>query len=121
LRKNKSFYYVIVLSLGRTCFRQLKNKRDYLRHRQSYSWLYLARLAAMKEFAFMKVLLFSNKLISILSLFFKTLYEHKFPVPKPIDCNRHCVVMELVDGYPLLVMLVFLMNYFEFEFLLDVI
>ena len=43
-------------SLGRTCFRQLKNKRDYLKHRQSYSWLYLARLAAMKEFAFMKVL-----------------------------------------------------------------
>lgn len=70
--------------LGRTCFRQLKNKRDYLKHRQSYSWLYLARLAAMKEFAFMK-----------------TLYEHEFPVPKPIDYNRHCVVMELVDGYPL--------------------
>ncbi|CAF1026118.1 unnamed protein product [Adineta steineri] len=70
--------------LGRTCFRQLKNKRDYLKHRQSFSWLYLARLAAMKEFAFMK-----------------TLYEHKFPVPKPIDCNRHCVVMQLIDGYPL--------------------
>ncbi|UJR13313.1 hypothetical protein I4U23_000331 [Adineta vaga] len=70
--------------LGRTCFRQLKNKRDYLKHRQGYSWLYLARLAAMKEFAFMK-----------------TLYEHKFPVPKPIDFNRHCIVMELVDGYPL--------------------
>ncbi|CAF1497770.1 unnamed protein product [Adineta steineri] len=30
-----------------------------------------------------------------------TLYEHKFPVPKPIDCNRHCVVMQLIDGYPL--------------------
>ncbi|CAF4784708.1 unnamed protein product [Rotaria sp. Silwood1] len=70
--------------LGRTCFRQLKNKRDYLKHRQGYSWLYLARLAALKEFAFIK-----------------TLYEHKFPVPKPIDLNRHCVVMELIDGYPL--------------------
>jgi len=70
--------------LGRTCFRQLKTKRDYLKHRQGFSWLYLARLAAMKEFAFMK-----------------TLYDHQFPVPKPIDFNRHCVVMELVNGYPL--------------------
>ncbi|CAF1394298.1 unnamed protein product [Rotaria sordida] len=70
--------------LGRTCFRQLKNKRDYLKHRQAYSWLYLARLAAIKEFAFIKVL-----------------HEHKFSVPKPIDLNRHCVVMELIDGYPL--------------------
>ncbi|CAF5208100.1 unnamed protein product, partial [Rotaria magnacalcarata] len=70
--------------LGRTCFRQLKNKRDYLKHRQGYNWLYLARLAALKEFAFIKAL-----------------YEHKFPVPKPIDLNRHCVVMELIDGYPL--------------------
>lgn len=70
--------------LGRTCFRQLKNKRDYLKHRQGFSWLYLARLAAMKEFAFMK-----------------TLFDHGFPVPKPVDFNRHCVVMELVNGYPL--------------------
>jgi len=31
----------------------------------------------------------------------KTLYDHKFPVPKPIDLNRHCVVMELLGGYPL--------------------
>jgi RIO kinase 2 len=45
----------MILSLGRTCFRQLKNKRDYLRHRQIISWLYPARLAATKEFAFMKV------------------------------------------------------------------
>ncbi|CAF1307369.1 unnamed protein product, partial [Didymodactylos carnosus] len=70
--------------LGRTCFRQLKNKRDYLKHRKGFSWLYLARLAATKEFAFMK-----------------TLFDHGFPVPKPVDCNRHCIIMELVDGYPL--------------------
>ena len=24
-----------------------------------------------------------------------------FPVPKPIDFNRHCVLMELVAGHPL--------------------
>ncbi|KAM9253469.1 serine/threonine-protein kinase RIO2 isoform 1-T1 [Dugong dugon] len=70
--------------LGRTSFRNLKNKRDYHKHRHNMSWLYLSRLSAMKEFAYMKAL-----------------YERKFPVPKPIDYNRHAVVMELVNGYPL--------------------
>ena len=41
--------------LGRTSFRTIKANRDYLRHRKTGSWKYLARLAAMKEFAFMKV------------------------------------------------------------------
>lgn len=43
--------------LGRVSFRAVKSKRDYLNHRTSYNWLYLSRLAALKEFAFMKVLL----------------------------------------------------------------
>lgn len=42
--------------LGRTSFRNLKNKRDYHKHRHNVSWLYLSRLSAMKEFAYMKVL-----------------------------------------------------------------
>ncbi|KAH6599920.1 hypothetical protein BASA50_002694 [Batrachochytrium salamandrivorans] len=70
--------------LGRTSFRTIKSNRDYLRHRQTSSWLYMSRLAAMKEYAFMKVL-----------------YENDFPVPEPIDQSRHCVVMELIDAYPL--------------------
>lgn len=41
--------------LGRVSFRAVKSKRDYLKHRRSYNWLYLSRLAALKEFAFMKV------------------------------------------------------------------
>lgn len=41
--------------LGRTSFRAVANQRDYLGHRTSYNWLYLSRLAATKEFAFMKV------------------------------------------------------------------
>ena len=41
--------------LGRTSFRNLKNKRDYHKHRKNISWLYLSRLSAMKEFAYMKV------------------------------------------------------------------
>ncbi len=36
--------------LGRTSFRAVKSKRDYLRDRSSasFSWLYLSRLAALK-------------------------------------------------------------------------
>jgi RIO-like serine/threonine protein kinase len=41
--------------LGRTSFRAVKSKRDYLGGRSSFSWLYLSRLAALKEYAFMKV------------------------------------------------------------------
>ncbi|KAG4935045.1 hypothetical protein JHK82_049345 [Glycine max] len=70
--------------LGRVSFRAVKSKRDYLRHRSSYNWLYLSRLAALKEFAFMKAL-----------------ETHGFPVPNAIESNRHCVVMSLVQGYPL--------------------
>lgn len=41
--------------LGRTSFRNIKEKRDYLRNRKTTSWLYMSRLAAMKEYAFMQV------------------------------------------------------------------
>ncbi|CAO3683567.1 unnamed protein product [Rhizopus stolonifer] len=70
--------------LGRMSFRNIKSKRDYLQKRKSASWMYMSRLAAMKEFAFMKVL-----------------YENGFPVPEPIDASRHCVVMGLIDAFPL--------------------
>lgn len=70
--------------LGRTCFRQIKNKRDYLKYRKSASWLYLGRLAATKEFEFMQAL-----------------YDKKFPVPKPVSTNRHAIIMELLSGYPM--------------------
>ncbi|KAK7870108.1 hypothetical protein R5R35_011086 [Gryllus longicercus] len=70
--------------LGRTCFRNLREKRDYHKHRRQMSWLYLSRISATKEFAYMKAL-----------------RDRDFPVPKPIDFNRHCVVMELVQGHPL--------------------
>lgn len=42
-------------SLGRMSFRAIKSKRDYLKKGQSASWMYMSRLAAIKEFAFMKV------------------------------------------------------------------
>ncbi|XP_058449774.1 uncharacterized protein LOC131429577 [Malaya genurostris] len=70
--------------LGRICFRNVREKRDYHGTRHKMSWLYLSRISATREFAYMKAL-----------------YDRGFPVPRPIDFNRHCVVMELVDGYPL--------------------
>ena len=51
--------HFLVLSfhrLGRNSFRKLKQKRDYLKHRKNASWLYLSRLAAVKEYAYMKVI-----------------------------------------------------------------
>ena len=70
--------------LGRTSFRDVKSKRDYLGRRTSYNWLYLSRLAALKEHQFMVAL-----------------WEYGFPVPEPIDCNRHAVLMSVVRGAPL--------------------
>ncbi|AEO55254.1 hypothetical protein MYCTH_59853 [Thermothelomyces thermophilus ATCC 42464] len=70
--------------LGRISFRTVKNNRDYLRNRQSASWMYLSRLAAIKEFAFMQAL-----------------REEGFPVPEPIAQSRHTIVMTLVDAPPL--------------------
>ncbi|MEQ2270828.1 Serine/threonine-protein kinase RIO2 [Xenotaenia resolanae] len=81
---NGDQYALKLHRLGRTSFRNLKNKRDYHKHRRNMSWLYLSRLSAMKEFAYMKAL-----------------YDRGFPVPKPVDYNRHAVVMELINGYPL--------------------
>lgn len=42
-------------SLGRISFRAIKEKRDYLGKRKSASWMYMSRLAAQKEYTFMKV------------------------------------------------------------------
>ncbi|OCB85670.1 RIO1-domain-containing protein [Sanghuangporus baumii] len=41
--------------LGRVSFRAIKEKRDYMGKRKSASWMYMSRLAAQKEWAFMKV------------------------------------------------------------------
>lgn len=70
--------------LGRTSFRTIKNNRDYLRQRNSASWIHMSRLSAEREYAFMQVL-----------------HKNGFPVPTPVDQARHCVVMEFIDAYPL--------------------
>lgn len=75
---------VLVLKLhrlGRTSFRKIKEKRDYLKHRQNASWLYLSRLSALTEFSYLKIL-----------------DKEGFVVPKPIDHNRHAILMTLSPG-----------------------
>ncbi|ROW09393.1 hypothetical protein VMCG_02248 [Cytospora schulzeri] len=71
--------------LGRISFRTVKTNRDYLKKKQGGSWMYLSRLSAMKEFAFMQAL-----------------KEEGFPVPEPIAQSRHTVLMTFIDdSYPL--------------------
>jgi RIO kinase 2 len=70
--------------LGRTSFRTVKDNRDYLKGRTCYSWLYLSRIASLKEFAFMKAL-----------------HDKGFPTPTPIDSSRHAIVMSYVNAYPM--------------------
>lgn len=73
--------------LGRTSFKTVKNNRDYLKNRNSTSWMYLSRLAAEKEYQFMTVL-----------------HDNGFIVPIPYDYLRHCVMMEWIPGYTMKLM-----------------
>ncbi|WFD25607.1 non-specific serine/threonine protein kinase [Malassezia nana] len=79
--------------LGRISFRKIKEKRDYMGHRKSASWMYMSRLAAEKEYAFMQV--------RWRHLTHQILHTHGFPVPTPIDQTRHTVLMSYEDAYPL--------------------
>lgn len=70
--------------LGRISFRTVKANRDYLRNKNGGSWMYMSRLAALKEFTFMTAL-----------------RENGFPVPEPIAQSRHTIVMSLIDAFPM--------------------
>lgn len=70
--------------LGRTSFRAVRKQRDYMENKCKSSWLYMSRLAAMKEFAFMKAL-----------------YANGFPTPIPFDNSRHIVAMSRIEGFPM--------------------
>ena len=70
--------------LGRTSFRAIKNKRDYVKSQTHYNWLYLSRLSSQNEYKNMK-----------------GLFEHGFAVPRPYGYNRHAIIMEYVPSYPL--------------------
>lgn len=93
---------VMVPRVARTS-RCRTQKRDYLKHRRSAGWLYLSKLAAMKEYAFMKVgwrarVQWAAPGVTDASWPAQALHDAGFPTPVPIDCNRHAVVMSLVPG-----------------------
>ena len=70
--------------LGRTSSRNMVTKRDYLAGYHHVSWLYLSRIAAYREYCFLQ-----------------EISKNGIEVPKPIDHNRHCVLMELIPAFPL--------------------
>jgi len=70
--------------LGRTSFRAIKKKRDYIKGKTQYNWLYLSRISAMNEYKFLE-----------------GLHQNKFPVPRPIEANRHAIIMDYIPSFPL--------------------
>ncbi|EZG89094.1 RIO kinase family protein [Gregarina niphandrodes] len=79
--KNKTFCLKIH-RLGRTSFRSAKSKRGYLKPGEDkVNWLHMSCLSAETEFTYMK-----------------QLRGHGLPTPKPIDHNRHMIIMTFADG-----------------------
>jgi len=67
--------------LGRTSFRQTRRTRGYVADRSHTSWIYQARMAAIREFA------------AIMRA-----RRARVPVPRPISQKRHLIAMGLFHG-----------------------
>ncbi|MFB6142249.1 MAG: RIO1 family regulatory kinase/ATPase [Halorientalis sp.] len=65
---------------GYTNFREVMKEREYTSDRDHVSWQYTARKAAEREYEALE-----------------TLYPD-VSVPRPVDHNRHAIVMERIDG-----------------------
>jgi len=107
--------------LGRTSFRNVRQKRDYFNNSkvQHSSWLFLSRLSALKEYCFMKALYDvgrnddgesndgdasdanSDDAAVVGGTGTRSSTSSVFPTPTPLGQNRHVVVMSLVRGSPL--------------------
>ncbi len=68
---------------GYTNFREVHRERDYASENRHVSWLYTARKAAEREHGILEAL------------------YPEVAVPRPIDQNRHAIVMEKMDGVEL--------------------
>jgi RIO kinase 2 len=68
---------------GYTNFREVMREREYTADREHVSWMYTARKAAEREHTALE-----------------TLYPD-VAVPRPVDQNRHAIVMEKIDGIEL--------------------
>lgn len=84
LGTNDEVMIMKVHRLGRVCFSNVRQKRDYLGKRRHASFMYMSRLAAVREFAYLKAL-----------------YDEGFPTPVPYEVNRHCILMSRVNAKPL--------------------
>jgi RIO kinase 2 len=68
---------------GYTNFRQVRKERDYTSDKEHISWFYTARKAAEREYEALE-----------------SLYPD-VRVPRPVDQNRHAIVMEKLSGVEL--------------------
>ena len=68
---------------GYTDFREVNRGREYTADHEHVSWMYTARKAAKREYEALE-----------------TVYPD-VSVPRPVDQNRHAIVMERVDGVEL--------------------
>lgn len=77
----ENIYALKIYRIGRTSFKNIKKYRDLIGERTHFSWLYVNRLAAKKEYEALK-----------------KIYDLNINTPKPIGYNRHIVVMEYLRG-----------------------
>ena len=68
---------------GYTNFREVQKERDYTSDKEHISWFYTARKAAEREYETLEAL------------------YTKVRVPRPVDQNRHAIVMEKLSGVEL--------------------
>jgi RIO kinase 2 len=78
---DENIYALKIYRIGRTSFRNIKKFRNLIGERAHFSWLYVNRLAAKKEFEALE-----------------KIYNLNLNTPKPIGYNRHIVVMEYLRG-----------------------
>jgi RIO kinase 2 len=85
MNDDETIFALKLYRMGRASFRSIKKYRDLIGERGHLSWLYVNRLAAKREFeALTKI------------------YGLKLNTPKPIDYNRHAVVMSYLRGKELI-------------------
>ncbi len=78
---DENIYALKLYRMGRTSFKNIKKYRDLIGERAHFSWLYVNRLAAKREYEALK-----------------NIYALNLNTPKPIGYNRHIVVMEYLRG-----------------------
>ena len=82
---DENIYALKIYRMGRTSFKSIKKYRDLIGDRGHFSWLYVNRLAARKEYEALE-----------------KIYKLKLDTPRPIGYNRHIIVMEYLRGKELI-------------------